>query len=387
MLLAILIGAVFQSLLTLGLVFLNLAVIRKLSRSGGGAAREQVASPSVSIVVPARDEERGIEVGVGSLLAQEYPDLEVLVVNDRSSDRTGEILRSLAADPRLRIVAGREPPPGWLGKPHALFLGAQEARGSLLLFVDADVRYDPRTLAEAVEFLERERVDLLALVPRLEAAGFWEKVLLPFLAGSIFGGLGFLAIRDRPWWLAVGGGAGNLIRRSAYEAIGGHEALRDSIVDDVHLAMIAKRAGFRARFVRAEDRVGVRMYHGFREVFDGFTKNIAYCFTGLLGGALFVLWALLSLFWIVPPVVLLFAAFGGSVPAAAVSLAALAFGLVVIARLLLASELSDPLWPALTHPIMAAVWAGILCRSLYWKLVKREVVWRGRRYDAANARF
>lgn len=387
MLLAILVGAVFQSLLTLGLVFLNLAVIRKLSRSVGGAVREQVASPSVSIVVPARDEERGIEAGVGSLLAQDYPDLEVLVVNDRSSDRTGEILRSLAADPRLRIVAGREPPPGWLGKPHALFLGAQEARGSLLLFVDADVRYDPRTLAEAVEFLERERVDLLALFPRIEAAGFWEKVLLPFLPGSIFGGLGFLANRDRPWWLAVGGGAGNLIRRSAYEAVGGHEALRDSIVDDVHLAMIAKQAGFRARFVRAEDRVGVRMYHGFREVFDGFTKNIAYCFTGLLGGALFALWALLSLFWIVPPVVLLFAAFGGSMPAAAVPLAALAFGLVVIARLLLASELSDPLWPALTHPIMAAVWAGILCRSLYWKLVKREVVWRGRRYDAANARF
>jgi len=387
MLQAILVGAVFQSLLTLGLVFLNLAVIRKLSRSGGGAAREQIAFPFVSIVVPARDEERGIEAGVGSLLAQDYPDLEVLVVNDRSSDRTGEILRSLAADPRLRIVAGREPPPGWLGKPHALFLGAREAQGSLLFFVDADVRYHPRTLAEAVEFLERERVDLLALLPRIEAAGFWEKILLPFLAGSIFGGLGFLANRDRPWWLAVGSGAGNLIRRSAYEALGGHEALRDSIVDDVHLAMNAKRGGFRARFVRAEDRVGVRMYHGFREVVDGFTKNIAYCFTGLLGGALFVLWALLSLFWIVPPVVLLFAAFGGAVPASAVPLAALAFGLVVIARLLLASELSDPLWPALTHPIMAAVWAGILCRSLYWKLVKREVVWRGRRYDAANARF
>lgn len=387
MLRAILVGAILHSLFTLGLLFANLALIRKLSRALGGAVRDPRAFPSVSIVVPARDEERGIRDGVGSLLAQDYPDFEVLVVNDRSADRTGEILRSFSSDPRLRVIEGGEPPPGWLGKPHALFLGAREARGTLLHFVDADVRYHPRTLAEAVEFLERERVDLLALLPKVEASGFWENVLMPFLAGSIFGGPGFLANRDRPWWLAVGGGAGNLIRRSAYDSIGGHEALRDSIVDDVHLAMSAKQAGFRARFVRAEDRVRVRMYQGFREIVDGFTKNIAYCITGLLGGVLFLFWVLSSLFWIVPPAVLLFAVVGGAVPASAVPLAALAFGLVLIARLLLASELSEPLWPALTHPIMAAVWAGILCRSLYWKLVKREVVWRGRRYDAASARF
>jgi len=253
--------------------------------------------------------------------------------------------------------------------------------------VDADVRYDPRTLAEAVSFLDRERVDLLALLPRMEAAGFWEKVLMPFLSGSLFGGPAFLANRDRPWWLAIGGGAGNLIRRSAYDAAGGHEALRESVLDDVRLAMNVKRAGHRARCVRAEDRVAVRMYRGFREVFDGFTKNIAYLFDGLLGFLLLALFALFFLFSIAPPAVLLFAALGGPVSGQTLALAGVGFGLVLVARLLLASELKDPLWPAFTHPIMAAVWAGIFCRSLYWKLVKREVVWRGRRYDAANARF
>ena len=202
------------------MVLVNLAWTPRLSESHV----VRPPAPKVSVVIPARNEERAVALGVGSLLAQDYPDFEVIVVDDHSADRTGEILASLAASSaRLRVIEGTEPPAGWLGKPHALSLGARSATGDLLLFADADVRYHPRALAEAVAALQTLEADFLCLLPRLEAKGFWENVLMPYVIGSFFLGPGFLANRDRPRWLAVGGGAGNLIRRRAYERLGGHD--------------------------------------------------------------------------------------------------------------------------------------------------------------------
>jgi chlorobactene glucosyltransferase len=370
--------------LSLALVAVNLALTPRLSRVRVADA----AHPRVSIVIPARNEERSIEAAVTSHLAQAYSDFEVLVVEDRSSDRTAEILASIAREnPQLTVIAGADPPAGWLGKPHALHQGARAAKGALLLFADADVVYRPGALAEAVAHLEERRADLLALLPRLEAEGFWENVLMPFVLGAYFLGPGFLANWDRPRWLAVGGGAGNLIRRSAYDALGGHEALRDSVIDDVRLALKAKRAGFRTRAVRAEDRVTVRMYRGFREVCDGFTKNMAYAFNGALGVFLFASTAFNILIAIAPALVLAAALLGARLPGSDLALAAVAYGLAVLARLLMAQALKERLWPAFTHPFMLAVWAGIIGRSLYHRIVRRRLTWRGREFDARTARF
>ncbi len=256
----------------------------RLSSQPGGAT----ASPSVSVVIPARDEEQDVEAAVRSHLAQDYPSLEIVVVEDRSTDATGRILERLARqDPRLSVLAGLEPPAGWLGKPHALSQGAAAAKGEWILFADADVRYDRRTLSEAMAYVQSKGLDFVMLLPRIEMRGFWENVLMPYLLMAVFQAPAFLANRRRPRWIAAGGGAGNLIRRAAYEAIGGHAALRDSVVDDVRLGYAVKAAGFAFGVVRAEDRVAVRMYRGFRQVFDGFTKNIAYVYTGATGLVLF----------------------------------------------------------------------------------------------------
>ncbi|MGH9400355.1 MAG: hypothetical protein ACRD00_08290, partial [Thermoanaerobaculia bacterium] len=225
------------------------------------------------------------------------------------------------------------------------------------------------------------------LLPRMEAEGFWESVLMPYVLGAYFGGVGFLANMDRPRWAAAGGGAGNLIRRSAYDAVGGHAALKDSVIDDIHLALKTKRAGFRTRAVRAEDRVSVRMYRGFAGVVNGFTKNIAYALNGLLGAVLIALTAVITVFWVVPPIVLAAALFGAPVAPRDALVAAAAYALVVAARLAAASVLRDKLWPAVTHPIMAAIWAFIFARSLYQRIVRRRLVWRGREFDARSARF
>lgn len=380
----ILAAAVLYGLLLLLVVLANLAATPRLSRtalSGG-------PFPKVSIVVPARNEERAVAAGVGSQLAQDYPEFEVIAVNDRSTDGTGAILETLArGNPRLRIVAGSEPPPGWLGKPHALWLGARAASGEILLFADADVRYDPRCLREAVSLLLEREADFLGLLPRLEAEGFWENVLLPFVIGAYYGGPGLFANRRRPRWIALGGGAGNMIRRSAYEAIGGHEALKTSVIDDVALALRAKLSGFRTCAARAEDRVAVRMYRGFREVCAGFTKNVAYAYQGWPGAILFFLTAAWFVVSLAPPAFLLLAFAGVRAAPRDVALAAAGTALPILARLALAAAVGDPLWPSFAHPIMAAVWAGIGCRSLYQRVVRRRLTWRGREFDARGARF
>jgi chlorobactene glucosyltransferase len=363
----------------------NLAAFPRLSRAA--KKRTPASFPRVSVVIPARNEEKDIERTVRSHLAQDYPDLQVIVVDDRSVDRTPEILRTLAReDPRVTVVAGSDPPAEWLGKPHALHLGTGAADGDLLLFADADVRYDRRAIRDAVVVMEDRGLDLLAFFPRFENRGFWENVLLPFLSVAVFLGFGFLA-RFRRVPLAMGAGAGNLVRRGAYEAVGGHAAIRRAVVDDVRLAVAAKRAGFRVAAFRAEDRVAVRMYRGFRQVWNGFTKNVAWAYSGVGGVVLFALTVLLLAVAMAPAVVLIAASVGASLPSADVRLAAALFVSSILVRATLARALQGPIWPAATHPLMAAVWTGIIGRSFYWKLVRKEVLWRGRRYDAARAGF
>jgi chlorobactene glucosyltransferase len=390
MLHALLIGSLVLGASCAVCLSLNLWLLPRLSREGRAAAAARGDSwRRVSIVIPARNEERDVEAAVRGHLSQDHPDFEVIVVDDRSTDRTGEILRRLASeDPRLRVIAGKEPPPGWLGKPHALHLGAQAATGDLLLFVDADVRWVPGALRAAIAFFEREAADFLVVFPHLESRGFWENVLMPNLPCTLYFGPAFLMNIDRVPSFAAGGGAGNLVRRSAYEAIGGHETLRASIVDDVNLAMTVKRAGYRHRGIRAEDSVAVRMYRGFREVFDGFTKNTAFVFQG--GKTLLVLAIAIvasGLAALLPPMVLAAAAFGAAIPRIDVLLAGAATLLAIAMRVVVARAVGDPLWPAPTHAFMAAIWTGIIARSLFRRFVLRRVVWRGRRYDAADARF
>ncbi len=380
----VLLGCAVYSALCVVMTAVNFGLLPHLS--GDRPVSEEDAS-LVSIVVPARDEERSIEVGLRSLLAQRYPRFEVIVVDDRSTDATPAILSRLSSDARLRVVPGVEPPPGWLGKPHALAQGARAASGEILLFVDADVLYEPETLARAMGRLQRRRLEFLALLPRMVSGTFWEHVLMPNLLCAVFFGPAFLANSRWPRRLAAGGGAGNLVRRSAYDAVGGHEALRSSVIDDVRLAILVKSSGRPVGVVLASDLVAVRMYFGFREVWNGFTKNVAYAFGGLSGAA----FLLIALWWtvagILPAAVLIAALAGAPVPPASALYAAVSVGLLLLARVILAVGLSERLWPALFHPVMTAVWAALLFRSLYQRIVRRSVSWRGREFDARKAGF
>jgi len=267
-----------------------------------GAARD--ALPAVSIVVAARNEERRIEAAARTLLAMDYPRLEVVIVEDRSTDGTGAILDRLgAADARLRVIHVTELPSGWLGKCHALQLGADNSSGELLLFTDADVVFEPTSLARAVQWMHDRKVDHLAGAVDIHAEGFW---LQAFVAAF---SLVFNAYY-RPWraasasrrWYAGFGGF-NLVRRQVYDAIGGHTAVALDPLDDVHLGRAIKESGARQVCAVLARLATVEWYPTLGQAIRGLEKNTlaaamwspAFLFVGSIGQLAWTVWPFAAL--------------------------------------------------------------------------------------------
>jgi chlorobactene glucosyltransferase len=354
----------------LATTLLNLATVPRLrSRSPRRFAR-------VSAIIPARDEERAIERTVRALLAQTYRELEIIVVNDRSVDRTEEILRGIEG---VIVIHGEEPPAGWLGKPWALHQGSRRATGELLLFLDADVIYEaPDAIESAVAHLEESGMPLVALFPHLRMCGFWENVIMPNLAMFGFTVLPlWMSNRSLSPILAVGGGPGNLVRRADYDAVGGHEALHNAVVDDVGLARLFRRHGRRTEIIRASHAISVRMYHGLGEIIRGFTKNAFAVFDyNYVVAAGFLLLAIAG--HLLPFVL---ACMGNPFGIATVAL-------IVVTRVVLFASLRYRIDNAiLGHPLMMAAWCWILLRSMWFTGIRRQLHWRGRTYDAGRTRF
>ncbi|HET9095271.1 MAG TPA: glycosyltransferase family 2 protein [Candidatus Baltobacteraceae bacterium] len=271
----------------LGEVLLEIAAAGFVSRSIAVTLRstEQIEPvgpvdglPFLSIIVPARNEERQIENCVRSLLSQEYEDFEVVVVNDRSTDRTAEILERIAREePRLRMVQGDELPEGWVGKPWALAQGMRAAGGSWLLYTDADTEHHAYACASAMRYTLAKSAQFLSLLPTQRFETPAERVILPTILWMIAFGIGSLDAINDPKRLdaAIFNGQYLLCERAAFETLGGHERVRASVAEDYDLARIVKRDGrFRSMLVGANDLVYTRMYRSFREIWDGFSKNL-----------------------------------------------------------------------------------------------------------------
>jgi chlorobactene glucosyltransferase len=360
----------------LATTLLNLALIPRIEPPPDGGPE-----PLVSVVIPARDEERSIERTVRAFLAQRYSALEVIVVDDRSTDATGAILARIAAeDPRLIVVKGEEPPPGWLGKPAALHRGSQHAHGELLLFVDADITYAPDAIRAAVAHMQRANLTMVALLPYFEMETLGEKIGMPQLAMSVLAFMPtFLFNRTRIARFGIGGGTGNLIRRDAYEAFGRHEELRDAVIDDVSLARIVRQHGGTSEAVLADHLVSVRMYHGLREVIEGFTKNGFVVF-----GRSIIITLIIVVFTFALHIVPYALIFLPSTRILAVAIVAI----ITLTRVILFRSLRYGMANALLfHAPMTLMWAYIFLRSMWITGIRGELHWRGRKYDAASTQF
>jgi glycosyltransferase involved in cell wall biosynthesis len=229
----------------------------------------------LSVIVPARDEEAAIRRALESLLAQDYPDLEIVAVDDRSSDGTGEVLRELATrDPRLIAIQVAELPAGWLGKNHALWRGAAHASGDWLLFTDADIVFARDALRRAVAYAVRERLDHLTLAPRLIASGLLLRAFVAFFAYAFITLFGAYLANDPKSDRGVGIGAFNLVRREAYERIGTIRALSLRPDDDIRLGRRIRAFGLRQRVLNGNEVMAVEWYPSLGAAVRGLEKSL-----------------------------------------------------------------------------------------------------------------
>ncbi len=245
--------------------------------------------PRVSVVVPARDEGHKIEAGLKSLLASEYPDFEVIAIDDRSRDETGAIMDRLAEGQcRLRVIHITDLPEGWLGKNHALQVGARQATGEWLLFSDGDVIHDPQTLRRAVRFAVARGVDHLPLFPDIEAGGLLEAAFVACFGLIFAAGTQPYLIPTRWPRAYCGVGAFNLVRRTALDRANGFEPIKLDILDDVKLGKMLKRTGSRGSVLRAGDGLSIRWQSGAWACVTGLEKNA-------FASANYSVWQLLSI--------------------------------------------------------------------------------------------
>ena len=352
--------------------------------------RSAGSEPLVSVIVPARNEAANIETCVRSLTASSYPAFEVIVVDDRSEDGTAEIVRSLGAGNarRLCLVEGAELPQGWLGKPWACRQGAAVAEGGLLLFTDADTRHGPDLLARAVAGLREEEADLLTLVGKQLMESFWERLVQP----QIFMLMLFRfprferTAKSRSWRDGIANGQYLLFQRVAYDAIGGHESVKDEVVEDLVLAQRVKRAGLRLRIRGAQDDLATRMYRSLGHLVEGWSKNIVLGGLRSLPPWLRPVMPPVSLavgvgLWLVPPLTLV-AALGGTGDASLLLWSAAVSALSVVLWAVFTRQMGAPAAYGLLYPLGAAVGAFIFMRS--WARGRR-VEWKGRRYTLPHA--
>jgi chlorobactene glucosyltransferase len=384
----ILIGALwFVALVWLSIIGLTLYGLSR-QRSLLPTADFQLMSsdaPLVSILVPARNEEhRVLEACIRSILAQDYGRFEVIAVDDRSTDATGIILKTLAeSDERLRVVEGKELPKGWLGKPYAMQQALNHARGEWILATDADMIFESSALRTALNKTLESKGDALTLIPRFEAHSFWERVMIPawawvFLMFSIF-----YRINDPKTDRAVGIGGFFLINRTVLDRVDGYEALKDEVMEDVRLAERIKHSGARLLVEHAPALIRTRMYSTFAEMWECSTKN---WFSGVNFSLLFALYCVCSMYVVavIPSLIALTSAIailsGVSTGFWTVFIPAVLSWLLQVTVIAIVSNRSDvSLFYALTTPLGLAVMYAMLLDSSIRISSGRGVVWKGRR--------
>lgn len=338
--------------------------------------------PFVSICIPARNEERVIERCVTSALKQTYPNFEVVVLDDNSTDNTAQILEKLSGTVNnLHLIKGKEKPNDWLGKPWACHQLSQEAKGDILVFIDADVWLENTAISKVIKGLGKS--DVITVWPKQEVVSFWEQLIIPMIYYGLYTLLPAKYVEKNPKWLPSGlrkklapqfaAACGQFIafNKSAYDAIGGHTSVKNKIVEDVELAKTLKRNNLTITMYDGVQTVNCRMYQSHAEIFEGLRKNFFVGFGRNL--LLFSFMAAMQFIVFVVPFLLLFT--GDS---STQLFAAILIGIFLVQRWILDFKFGWNPLISLLQPI-TILWYEILgIRCLWDHYTGKKAQWKGR---------
>jgi len=376
----IILVTVFQVILVAGVVVyltLNLIHLVRVEPVRGSLPN----SPFISVCVPARNEERGIRACLTSLLNQNYPNFEVIAVNDHSTDVTGGIIQSLASEfSNLRAIEGQTLPSGWLGKPFALHQAVQQAKGDYLIFTDADPVFQPCALTTAVHAMTTRDLDMLTLMPGTEFGSFWERAVQPVIFGFIAALSRFKKINSPEQTTAMGFGAFIMVKKDVYERIGGHEGVKHEVLEDVMLAKRAKRAGCKLLAADAKSIFCIRMYHSLKEIWTGWRKNIFMAMKKSIIRTVYYICVILG--FLVTPYLVLFWNIWQGTGILWTGTALTGLLMTLTASIHLCDELRLQRWSVFLFPLGAFMMSAIMVNSMLQVLVKKQTEWRGRKYSA-----
>ncbi len=364
----------------LGLCISAALGLRRMPHLKKMAPARDAECPRVSILFSARDEAEKMPRALEMFTALDYPDFEIIAVNDRSADDTGRILDEAAArDPRIKVIHIRDLAPGWLGKPHGLQRAYEASTSDWLVFTDADVRFAPDLLRRAVATVQQRRLDHLTLLGQIDMHGFWETVVILQFAVAF-------TIFARTWKVSdpnsksfCGVGSFQMVRRAAYEAAGTHRRLAMEVIDDMKLGKIVKEIGARSAVGLAKDSVAVRWHHGVGGMIRGTEKNF-FAGADFKLSKVSVQMAGLIAVWILPFIALFFT-----------SGWALAFAVIgVLAPISMEAGAAIEAWTsplyALTYPVGVVIFAYMLARSTWRTLRQGGIFWRGTFYPLEQLR-
>lgn len=359
-----------------------LTVLNHLSFRSPPAASED--EPQISILIPARNEEANIETAVQAALRSERAIVEVVVLDDHSTDRTAEIVTALSqADPRVRLERAPELPEGWCGKQHACARLAEKARYDLMLFVDADVTMSPEAPARLAAFMKKRKAALVSAFPHQVTATFWEKLLIPLIEYIL---LGYLPIQMGRWTKLAGFGAGCgqvfLAEKAAYQKAGGHTAIKQSMHDGVKLPRAFRKAGFHTDLCAGHKIFSCRMYHNEKEVFEGLGKN---AHEGIASPAMIMPFTIMLLGGSLLPLILFFnsslflsAFWAQGMRTSPMWLINVAAWLSLLPRFLNTIRFNQSFIGLLLHPLSVLAFLWIQWRAFILRLAGRKPSWKGR---------
>lgn len=378
---------IYQYLITLVLLlfFINFLVNNIVFKNTVGFSLPESirkTSPLVSVLIPARNEADNIKRCLRSLLKQDYPNIEILVLDDNSSDLTSQVVKRLAVkDRRIKLISGKPLKSGWLGKCYACYQLSKQARGKYLIFTDADTLHFPSSISSSIGCLTRNNLDALSIIPRQIMVSFSERMIVSWVHFGILILLPLIFVKkSKNPLFCTANGQFLMFKKEVYKKIGGHQSVKAKVLEDIHIAKQVKRHGYQFMIFDGSKNIYCRMHRSFRELLQGFSKFMFAAFDFKILTMAFVV-LLVSALFLLPFILLPLGIFIFDWPRMIIDTTIVQIFIILIIRTMLAVRLKSRILDIFFHPLSMIYIILICINSVLQTRFGKGIYWKGRRYD------